>query len=69
MTVANLLSRALAGCCGCGLEPAAVAVGADPAAPDETYGARCWADTTRWDASRPVHTHLDGRDHGPECEA
>jgi hypothetical protein len=67
--MANLLSRVLAGCCGCGLEPAAVAVGADPDAPDETYGARCWADTTRWAVTRPAHIHLDGHAHSRECEA
>lgn len=54
----SLISRLLNGCVGCGHEPAAVAVGVDPDSPDETYGARCWADESRWNAARPAHTHL-----------
>lgn len=63
----SLLSRVLNGCVGCGHELAAVAVG-DPGAPDETYGARCWADQDRWVTQRPAHSHLDGRGHSPDCE-
>ena len=69
MPLTGIAHRLALGCCGCGFESAAVAVGADPEHPDETYGRRCWADPARWDTPRPPHIHLDGRDCGQECES
>lgn len=62
-------SRLVLNCVGCGFEAASVAIGTDPVEPDETYGSKCWADRSRWASTRPSHTHVDGRDCGPECEA
>jgi hypothetical protein len=60
-------SRLVLNRCGCGFEAASVAIGTDPAEPDETYGSKCWADPGRWNSPRPPHTHLDGRECGQEC--
>jgi hypothetical protein len=69
MPFLGIAQRLALGCCGCGFEAASVAVGADPAHPDEAYGSKCWADPGRWDATRPTHTHLNGRGCGQECES